>query len=40
MITTLTAAAAEPALQTTWPDVAMCAIVVAGVCVFFWLRWR
>lgn len=39
MITTLAAAAAisEP---TTWPDVALCAVVVAGVCVFFWLRWR
>jgi hypothetical protein len=40
MITRFAAAAASCADATTWPDVVCVGVVVAGACVFFWLRWR
>lgn len=39
MITNLAAAAAD-CDATTWADVALFAVLVVGVSVFFWLRWR
>jgi hypothetical protein len=39
MITNLAAAAAE-CETTTWTDVALLGVFVAGVLGFFWLRWR
>jgi len=39
MITTLTAAAAD-CDATTWPDVALVALLVAGVVLWTWIRVR